>query len=203
MLNLIRKDAVIQKKQLLTFIPIVILLSFFGVHTSPILIFFIVSLFVPMNGYMYDEKVESNIFLNSLPYTRKEIVNAKYIGSIVYMVLSIGFTSVILYLSGLDFTFNDIAIATGLFFISASLLFPLFYILKPSYVGVLMLIALFVASVIIPRIIHYFTEHLTAIMNFLTSQSTVTLYLSGTAIAIGLYLISWLVSQFIYQRKVF
>lgn len=98
---------------------------------------------------------------------------------------------------------RDIAIAAGLFFLFTAFAFPLFYILKPSYIGVVALVSLIVLAVILPPITQFLLEHLTAIMNFLTSLPIATLYLSGAAISISLYLLSWLLSQFIYQRKAF
>jgi ABC-2 type transport system permease protein len=203
MFNLIRKDLIIQKSQIVLFIPFILFFAIFGDHMSPFFIFLIVSLYIPFNGYIYDEQVESNILLNSLPYTRKEIVNAKYLGSIVYMILAIAVAVIILYLFNFDFTFADIAIAAGLFFIFASLAFPLFYVLKPGYIGLVMIAGLILMGVVIPPVLQFLGEHLPAITTFITSLSTPTLYFSGAAIALGFYFVSWLVSQFIYQRKVF
>ncbi|WP_249872873.1 ABC-2 transporter permease [Oceanobacillus saliphilus] len=202
MFNLIRKDLVIQKSQILLFIPFIMFFAIFGDHMSPFFIFLITSLYIPLNGYIYDEQVESNILLNSLPYRRKEIVAAKYIGSVVYMFLSIVIASIILYLFNFDFTLQDIAIATGLFFLFTAIAFPFFYILKPGYVGVAALIGMVVFAVVLPPALRFLAEHLTAITEFITSLSTATLYLSGAVISISLFLISWLVSQTIYQRKV-
>ncbi|WP_438350624.1 ABC-2 transporter permease [Paenibacillus sp. FA6] len=203
MFNLIKKDFVIQKTQILLFIPFIMFFAIFAHHMNPAFVFLLVSTYIPMNGYIYDEQVESNIFLNSLPYTRKEIVDAKYIGAIAYMILSIGIAGIILYVFNYDYTIRDIAIAVGLFFIFVAFAFPLFYILKPGYIGMAILIGLIFFAVVLPPIFRFLAEHLTTITDFLTSLSTTTLYLSGAAISISLYLISWMVSQFIYQRKVF
>ena len=203
MFNLIRKDLVIQKSQILLFIPFVMFFAIFGDHMSPFFIFLIASLYIPLNGYMYDEQVESNILLNSLPYTRKEIVAAKYIGSVVYMILSIVVAGIILYLFNFDFIFQDIATAAGLFFFFAAITFPLFYILKPGFIGGFVMIGLIVSAVVLPPVLRFLAEHLAGITAFITSLSTTVLYLSGAVISISLFLISWLVSQLIYQRKVF
>lgn len=203
MFNLIRKDLVIQKSQILLFIPFIMFFAIFGDHMSPFFIFLMASLYIPLNGYIYDEQVESNILLNSLPYTRKEIVAAKYIGSVVYMMLSTVVAGIILYLFNFDFILRDIAIAAGLFFIFAALSFPFFYLLKRGYIGVFMLIGIVVSVVVLPPALRFLAEHLTAITEFITSLSTTTLYLSGAGISISLFLISWFISQLIYQRKVF
>ncbi|GIN90373.1 permease [Siminovitchia terrae] len=203
MFNLIKKDIIIQKSQVLLFIPFIVFFALFGEHMSPAFIFLIASTYIPINGYIYDERVESNILLNSLPYTRKEIVAAKYIGAIVYMILSIGVAGIILYLFNYDYMIRDIAIAAGLFFVFAALAFPLFYILKPGYIGMAVMIGFIVSVLILPPIVQFLAKHFTAITEFLTSLSTTILYFSGAGIAIGLYFISWMVSQFIYQHKAF
>lgn len=203
MFNLIKKDFVIQKTQILLFIPFIMFFAIFGDHMSPAFVFLLASMYIPLNGYIYDEQVESNILLNSLPYTRKEIIAAKYIGAVAYMILSIGVASIILYIFNFDFSIRDITIAMGLFFSFAAFAFPLFYILKPGYIGTVVLVGMIILAVTLPPIFRFLTEHLTAITDFLTSLSTTTLYLSGAAISISLYLFSWTISQFIYQRKVF
>lgn len=203
MFNLIKKDFVIQKTQILLFIPFIMFFAIFADHVSPAFVFLLASTYIPLNGYIYDEQVESNILLNSLPYTRKEIVAAKYIGAIAYMILSIGIASIIFYIFSYDFMIKDISIAMGLFFIFTALAFPLFYILKPGYIGTMVLVGMIFLAVVVPPIFRFLTEHLTVITDFLTSLSITILYLSGAAISIIVYIISWMVSQSIYQRKVF
>src|SRR5690625_7695346 len=72
MFNLMRRDLIIQKWQLLVFIPFI--LVFILTNSHPILTFLVSSFYIPFNAYYYDEKAETNILLNSLPYTRKEII---------------------------------------------------------------------------------------------------------------------------------
>lgn len=203
MYNLIRKDIVIQKTQVLILIPFILFFAYFATQMSPAFVLLITSLYIPLNGYIYDGMVKSNILLNSLPYTRKEIVNAKYVGSVVYMALSIALASMIFYFVGYEFMFRDIAIAAGLFLISTAIFFPIFYVLNPAYVGFFMILGVMLSASIIPPVLEYLGNNLTTIMDFLMSLSTITIYSSGAAIAIGFYLVSWMISQFIYQRKEF
>lgn len=177
--------------------------AIFADHMSPAFIFLLAGIYVPLNGYIYDEQIESNILLNSLPYTRKEIVAAKYIGAIAYMILSISVAGIILYVFNYDFMIRDITIAMGLFFIFSAFAFPLFYILKRGYIGIVALAGTIILAAVLPPLFRFLTKHLTTITDFLTSLSTTALYLSGAALSIILYLTSWMVSQFIYQRKVF
>ena len=203
MFNLIKKDFVIQKIQILLFIPFIMFFAIFADHMSAAFVFLLVGTYIPLNGYIYDEQVESNILLNSLPYTRKEIVSAKYVGAIAYMILSITVASIIFYIFGYDYGIRDISIAMGLFFIFTAFTFPLFYILKPGYIGTAVLGGFILLAIVIPPIFLFLAEYLTAITEFFTSLSTTMIYLSGATISIIIYLTSWRVSQTLYQRKVF
>lgn len=203
MFNLMKKDLIIQKSQLVVFVPIIIALAMFAKDFSPVFIFILASSFIPINAYIYDEQVESNILLNSLPYTRKEIVASRYIGAIVFMILSMSVVAGILYLFNFGYEIKDIAIAAGLYLIFVALAFPLFYILKPGYIGVVVLVGVVILAVLYRPVINFLSENLTSIIDFLTSLSATIIYLSSAGIVIVLYLISWMLSQIIYQRKVF
>ncbi|GEN87809.1 MULTISPECIES: ABC-2 transporter permease [Oceanobacillus] len=203
MFNLIKKDLIIQKTQIILFIPLIIFLILFARDISPIFIFLVAGAYISANAYVYDGMVESNILLNSLPYTRKLIVTSRYIGAMVYMVLSMAMAGAVLYLFDYSYDMMDMAIAAGLFFIFAAIAFPLFYILKPAYIGVVMFIGMIALAIGFQPAARFLERNLITITDFITSLSTTMLYLSGAAIAIGLYLISWIISQFIYQRKVF
>lgn len=65
------------------------------------------------HDHSHGGKAETKILLNSLPYTRQEIIAARYIGAIVYMILTIGLTSVALFAFNKSFILTDIAIATA------------------------------------------------------------------------------------------
>jgi len=203
MLNLIKKDLIIQKRDLLISVTIIVFYAIFARQLSPFFIFLVASIFLPLNAYINEEKTKINILWNSLPYTRKEIVAAKYAGAVLFMILSIGVAGVILYFFNYSYTIGDMAIGAGLFLIFAAFTFPLFYILKPGYIGTAIMIGFLVFSFALSSIVPFVTENLTVIIHFFASLSTLTLYLSGAMIALSLYIISWLVSQFIYERKVF
>lgn len=200
MFNLIRRDAIIQKRQLLVFIPFV---AFFIVMNSqPALIFLVASIFIPFNAFAYDEKAETNILLNSLPYTRKEIITSRYLSAIVYMGISIGLTSISLFVLDKPFMITDVAIGSGLFLSFVALTFPLFHIFKGNVTMVIMII--FIVSVIIGQLILPFSaEHLPVITDFIFSLSTPALYTGVGAVIVILYAASWSVTTIIYQRKAF
>ncbi|KKB40944.1 ABC-2 transporter permease [Bacillus thermotolerans] len=201
MFNLIRRDVILQKKQLLMFIPFILFFIIMDAH--PALIFLVASIFIPFNTYAYDEKAETNILLNSLPYTRREIIASRYLGAIVYMILAVGVTSLALAAFNKSFSMTDIAIGSGLFLLFAALTFPLFYIFKPGYISAAVMIGFLFLAGVGPRIVLFIAEHTTAITDFIASLSTPALYTGAAAAIMALYAASWGVTHIIYQRKAF
>lgn len=201
MFNLIKRDVILQKRQMLIFIPFI---AFFIIMDShPALTFLVASIFIPFNAFAYDEKAETNILLNSLPYTRKEIIASRYIGAIVYMVLAIGVTSLALFVSDTPFTITDIAISSGLFLLFATFTFPLFYIFKPGYIFYVVLISFLLLAGIGPPIVMFLAENITAITDFIYSLSIPIIYTGAAVVVTFFYAASWGITTIIYQRKAF
>src|SRR5699024_12449735 len=71
--------------------------------------------------------------------TRKEIIAARYIGAVVYMILAVGFTSLALFLFDKSFSLTDIAIGSVLFLLFVALAFPLFYIFEGNITLIIMI----------------------------------------------------------------
>ncbi|BAB04372.1 ABC-2 transporter permease [Halalkalibacterium halodurans] len=199
MFNLIRRDIILQKKMLLTFIPFIGFFIFMDSH--PALIFLVASIFIPFNAYAYDEKAETNILLNSLPYTRKEIIASRYLGAVMYMLLAIGVTSLALFIFNKPFALSDIAIGGGLFLLFTACTFPLFYLFKPGHITTVILVSFILLAGIGPSVVMFLAEHLTAITDFIVNLSVPALYTGAAIVIITLYAISWGATTFIYQRK--
>ncbi|RKQ30397.1 ABC-2 transporter permease [Oceanobacillus halophilus] len=201
MFNLIRRDIIIQKNQLFIFIPFILFFIIMG--AQPAFTFLVASIFIPFNAFGYDEKAETNILLNSLPYKRTEIIASRYLGAIVYMLLSIGLTSVALFAFNKTFTMTDVVIGSGLFLLFVALTFPLFHIFKPGYITTVVLISFILLSWIAGPVVSFISNHLTGITEFFASLSTPSLYMGATLIVIIIYALSWGISTVIYERKVF
>lgn len=201
MFNLIKRDVILQKRLLLTFIPFI--LFFIIADSHPALIFLVASIFIPFNGYYYDKQVATNILLNSLPYTRTEIIASRYLGAIIYMTLAIGVTSLVLLISNKPFTLTDIAIASGLFLVFAALTFPLFYIFNSAHIFTVVLISFLLLAGIGPPIVSFLAEHLTTPTDFIIRLPGSALYTGATVIILTLYIVSWGISTIIYRRKAF
>ncbi|MGV3266390.1 ABC-2 transporter permease [Cytobacillus pseudoceanisediminis] len=201
MFNLIRRDVILQKRQLLIFIPFIFFFIIMG--AQPALIFLVASIFIPFNTYAYDEKAETNILLNSLPYTRREIIASRYLGALLYMILSIGIASLALLAFNKPFSITDIAIGSGLFLLFAAFTFPLFHLFKSGYITTVVLISFLLLTYLSGPIVSFINENLTVITDFIFSLSTQLLYMGAAAVILTFYAVSWGVTTVIYQRKAF
>lgn len=204
MVNLILKDVLIQKKLILIYIATIILYLFIDV--SLVKIGFLYSMAFITQTFAYDEKDNANILLNSLPYTRKEIVSSKYIGSLVYTSLFIFITSIgDFFLNGKEvlFLWKDILLIIGLVMVTLSFILPIIYKFKTQSlmiaVGALFGIYILIIKFLSPSLNGALRE---LIQKFMTLQET-QMYFVATLTIIILYVGSWLLSIRIYARKVF
>ncbi len=175
MFNLIRRDVILQKRQLLFFFPFI--LFFIITNSHPVLTFLVSSIFIPFNAYAYDEKAETNMLLNSLPYTRTEIIASRYLGAIVYMVLAITLSSLALFLLDKPFTLRDVFIGSGLFLTFSAFTFPLFYIFKQGYIFTIVLVCFLVLAGIGPSIFMYLVEAFHSFIQFFGETCPYRLYI--------------------------
>lgn len=204
MLNLIWKDILIQKKVILFYIATICIYLLVGV--SPILIGVVYSLVFIVNAFSYDEKGNANVLLNSLPYTRKEIVSSKYIGAIVFTLLIVGviYTGNFL-LNGIEITsiWKEILLLLGIVMLAISFMLPISYKFKTQYLlfASMVLFGLYLLTV------NFFIPNLNdgirrIIQQFITLQEA-HLYIFFLLLMIFFYLGSWLLSIRIYEKKVF
>lgn len=198
MFNLIKRDLILQKKQIIIYMLVSIAFILLDKH-HPAFIFLVTSIFIPFNTHAYDEKTETNILLNSLPYTRTQIIAARYIGAVVYMLLAMGWTSIGFIIFGKSFTLPDISIGIGLFLTFVALAYPLFYIFKSGNISIILLIGFLIFSALSSFIVPFLSQHAT----FLMQLTEVTLYISGAMFVTLVYLLSWGITHSVYKRKAF
>ncbi|WP_433595642.1 ABC-2 transporter permease [Lysinibacillus xylanilyticus] len=204
MINLILKDVLIQKKIILLYIATIIIYLLAGV---PSLIFlgFLYSVVFILNAFAYDEKDNANILLNSLPYTRREIVSSKYIGSLIFTTIFVFMIYVGDFLingKGSLFIWKEMLLIIGLVMVAISFIFPISYKFKMRYLlialGVLFGIYMLAINLLVP--INDILRELAR--KFLTLQE-MQMYFVASITVIILYIGSWLLSIYIYERKAF
>ncbi|MBN3526167.1 ABC-2 transporter permease [Paenibacillus apiarius] len=204
MFNLILKDILIQKKIIIFYIATIIL--YLLVDTSLVLIGFIYSVVFIMNAYSYDEKDNVNILLNSLPYTRKEIVSSKYIGSLISTSLIIIITYVgDFLLNGKEvlFSWREILLIIGLVMVAISFMLPISYKFKTQHLLIASAALFGIYMVTINFLFPTLNDTLRELtQEFMTLQETQFYFLTILMVSI-LYIGSWLLSIRIYEKKVF
>lgn len=204
MINLILKDVLIQKKLILFYIATIILYLWAGV---PSLLFlgFLYSVIFILNAFAYDEKDNANILLNSLPYTRKEIVSSKYIGSLIFTTIFVFMIYVGDFLingKGDLFIWKEMLLIIGLVMVVISLMFPFYYKFKTQYllIALSVLFGIYMLSISLLVPINDILRELAR--KFLTLQET-QMYVVASMTVIILFIGSWLLSIRIYERKAF
>ena len=212
MFNLIKKDIIVQKTTILIFIPAIFV--YLVVDMSSIWVGFFFSLVTIIGAFGTDEKPAINNFLNSLPYTRKEIVSSKYIGALIFtfiIVFGLFIGTLIIHREIIDW--KELLLILALVLIFVSFYFPFSYKFKGQYFfnGIIIIVA--AALVFITLILPKISPTLDDTMNLgekvewfaqkLFSLQDVQLYALIASLIIVLYVCSWLLSIRIYSKKVF
>ncbi|MCR1898363.1 ABC-2 transporter permease [Irregularibacter muris] len=199
MFALIKKDLILSfgNKQtyfLLLFYPL-LLLFITGMENPGIMIFACVSTFtflLPLISFAYEELLDSNMLLGSLPIKRWEVVVNKYIFALIVFGLSIPYTY--LYMSILNFLgfnileFFHISLIKDVSFFSLfslSIAIPLHYIF-PSKIA---------------RLAHVFIYILLTNHFVLQGSTTLLKGIQSPLLGIGIFLLSLGISIALYQSK--
>lgn len=202
MLQLIRKDIILQKYTLLVMLPI--LLLYLTLNYSVVWIGIIFCIAIIMQSFSVDEKSTSHMLLNALPYTREEIVNSKYIGAGVFTFLIL----FIIFLGNLIINkeiiqWKQLFLIMSIVALFVSFAFPFSYLFKSQYLlfgG----IALFVFYIVtVSKFIPDLNDRIRKVVGIVLSFEQSLVYVGGLVLVGLLYLFSWMISISIYKRKVF
>lgn len=202
MFNLIRKDIILQKTTLLIMVAAIIVYLLLG--TSSIWVGIIFSIVMITTIYSTDEKSSINMLLNSLPYTRKEIVSSKYIGAIIFTCAIV----FIIFIGNLMIHQEIVAWKALLFIVSVvmvsiSLFFPFAYKFKSQYMMLVSLVLFGAYMIVIRLFVPNLNDKIRELVQILLSLENVQFYIIvGLAVTV-LYVCSWLLSIRIYEKKVF
>lgn len=205
MFNLILKDLMIQKTNFL--ILFLTSIAYLAIDTSVIWLGFLFSIIVIMNAFSMDEKTPINHFLNALPYTRKQIVSAKYIGVfvltfIIFSFLIIG--NLLIHQTVGDWREYLLILCLVLLFVSY--IFPFSYKFSSRNLITGMVISIFVIvialKVIGPKDTMTLNEKIGWVATKLFSIQQSQLYIVVGIVISLVYICSWLLSIRIYSKKV-
>lgn len=202
MLNLIRKDILLQKNTLVILLPALLIALL--IDRSIIWVGVLFSFAIIMQSFALDEKPSTNLFMNSLPYTRKEIVSSKYIGACVFtfiILLTIVVGNIIIHreITQLD----QLLFIAGVIVVFISFAFPFSYLFKSQYLMIACGVLFVLYVVLVNKFILDLNDRLRAGVQTILSFDNSLLYAGGILAAVLLYMFSWMLSIRIYSRKVF
>lgn len=215
MFNLVLKDILIQRKT--AFFPLVYAIVFIFMFQStgnPAMIFVaipsVVAYMLLMYACGYDDKNKSEMVFNSLPIKRKDIVIAKYLSTVVFVLIglaiAIGFTTILKFSGYAKFNrfmgIEDIIGVIASVTILSSIYFPIYFklgYLKSRYINTAFLLAAF----FIPSMLGDFIaeKQTSKFVVYLNSQpdwvlGSLILFIAIIAVAVSIY-----VSIKIYMNK--
>ncbi|MDQ0229144.1 ABC-2 transporter permease [Metabacillus malikii] len=202
MLNLLRKDIILHKQMFVILLPILLVYLFLG--ASHILVGFVFSTVMVMTSFAMDEKSEINMLLNSLPYTRNEIVSSKYLGVFVLTFIVV----VTIFIGNIIFNqelipFIDIFFIFIIVMMFAAVLLPFSYKFKSQYLLIASIVLFLVYMVVVNFLIRNLNDIIREFIQRLLSAQNMMVYLFITVIIGGIYAGSWILSTHIYRKKLF
>ncbi|MEH7342534.1 ABC-2 transporter permease [Bacillus sp. JJ1532] len=202
MFNLIRKDIILQKNTLLILLPILFIYLFLSTSTIWVGIIFCIAII--MQSFSMDEKSSSHLLLNSLPYTRKEIVSSKYIGACVFTFLTLVTIFIGHFVIHREIIqWEQLLLITGIVTVFISFAFPFSYLFKSQYLMIASIVVFALYLIIVNSFIPDINDRLREVIQWVLSFDNSLLYLGVILSVVLLYIFSWMLSIRIYSRKVF
>ncbi|NPC91310.1 ABC-2 transporter permease [Bacillus sp. WMMC1349] len=202
MFNLIHKDFVLQKKTLA--VLFLGLCAYLILDVSPIWVGIAFSIAICMNTFTIDEKSSVHILLNSLPYTRKEIVSSKYIVVVLFtlmMAAAIFIGNFIIH--GEFILWKQILFMITIVIAAASFMLPFCYKFKSNYLLIASIMAFALYMLTVNFVVQNLNDKIREFIHMLLTLQNTSLYLIIAISVITLYGCSWILSIRIYRNKVF
>lgn len=198
MLHLIKKDIMIHHLSWLLYGGLIIFFTIFD--KDPIFIIALMSAIVIMNVFYYDEEANGYKLWTTLPFTRREIVSARYISLLIISVIVVSFVMLINWQWDTLFWLEVIGSFITIM-ITAAFSFPLFYLFAQNRV-ILFLLTMYIIFVIgAVHGIYYLYVYLFDIAFISPYLMTPLFYIGATLVGLIVYLLSWILSLKIYNRK--
>ena len=201
MLQLVKKDFYIHK--MLWLLAILVIGIYILSQVSPLFIGIIFCMTMPIQLLSTDEKKAAQLFLNSLPFTRKDIVNSKYMTALLFI------TSIIVTISVLQFLINqklpnyyDLLMIAIISLTVVAIFYPFAYRFSTKYFTFLFAGIFAIYLLTIRLFIPNLNDQIRNISGQLVNENYIILYMYLLFGAIVLYALSWLLSVRIYSKKV-
>ncbi|MCY7770040.1 ABC-2 transporter permease [Bacillus haynesii] len=202
MFNLILKDIILQKKTLAA--SFLVLCVYLMLDISPIWIGVVFSIVISLYAFSIDEKSSIHMLLNSLPYTRKEIVSSKYIVVVLFTCMVAAAIFIANFIIHRELTiWKDILLMVAIVMTAASFMLPFCYKFKSNYLLNASIVAFGLYMLTVNFIVQNLNDQIREFIHMLLTLQNTSLYLIVAISIITLYGCSWLLSIRIYRNKVF
>lgn len=202
MLQLIKKDIAIHKFQWLLYLAM--LLFFMLLDKDAIFIIALMSAIITMNAFFADEQANGHKLWNAMPFTRSEIVSARYSSLLVVTVISMSTVMMIepILNGGWDVSiWKELVGGVVLIMLSGALCFPIFYWLSQRSVIFVLLILYILLVIAGAYSFYYLYLYLSDTLIIPQALSDGKLFGFGFVIALCLYMLSWRLSIKIYKNR--
>ncbi|WP_163581443.1 ABC-2 transporter permease [Gracilibacillus saliphilus] len=202
MFNLVWKDLVMQRKGVIILLPA--LFGYIVFNPTYTFLGFVFSVVVIQDVFAKDEHSSINKLLNSLPYTRREIVSSKYIGAIIFTLL----VALAMIIGGALIhreipAWKEIMLMVSLSLLAVSFIFPFSYKFKSQYILKAFLVLFVVYLLVMSIFIHNLNDILREFVQTILTLQDPSVFLVMILSIMVLYIFSWLLSIRIYRNKVF
>ncbi|MDN4495528.1 ABC-2 transporter permease [Ureibacillus aquaedulcis] len=204
MFNLIKKDFYLQKNILPIYFLILCFYLWSGTH--PAIVIGIVSSIFVINSHYNDEKGKSHILLNSLPYTKKEIVGSKYIGMLVFTTFLLPFVllgTYITYQSLSNLDIRDILYGYMIITLFTSFYLPFFYRFDQQYILVIFTLIFTIIIVFAKNSTILISNIVGEFSNIVMELNNPLIQLSALVVILIIFGLSWVLSMKVYSKRSF
>ena len=197
MLNYMMRDIKIQTGYLILFPVLMAFLLFMKTPTNTILA--VAMVYIPVNAIYLLTKSNINHFDLTLPYSRNDIVNYRYMSTLLYAIICGALITLILKVFGYEVTILDLEFALQLTFGLSVVFYPLNFALNTEKALLISMYAIFTLFMLQAVFFGYAVENIQKISDS-THPFTLLVHIAFIVSCV-LYVISWFVCLIIIKRK--
>ncbi|KGX91091.1 ABC transporter permease [Pontibacillus halophilus JSM 076056 = DSM 19796] len=202
MYNLIRKDFVIQRKTLALMMIGIAIYLFLDISSMWVGVVF--GIVIVVNTFALEEKASVHKFINSMPYTRREVVQSRYVVVLLFTLLVatvIFMGNLVIHRELIDW--KDMLIMCSMVILAASFIMPFCYKFKSNYLLISSVIAFASYFVVVTLFVPNLNDYIRELMNVILSSDRFFIYLFLAVVVSFIYGLSGVLSTRIYHKKIF
>ncbi len=173
-------------------------------QASSLFVGIIFGIVMTVNLFAMDEKKSAQLLLNSLPFTRKEIVSSKYIAAFLYIMCIIATISVLhLVVNQAIPNMYHLLMICIVSLLVVAIFYPFAYRFSSKYFTFLF-VGIFAAYLLCLKLfVPNINDQIRELVGYLSSVSQPMIYVYILVATVIFYSLSWLLSIRIYSKKVF